>query len=256
MKKRRSAIPKSIKIIVFLTTLFLLGFMYQENMKLKEQLEKVKIFDYQDNTMLIRNGSTITDTTYMWTNDYLKQAHQVYSPFGDEKTLRELMKKYIRVRRQDTFGARRSTGEFRRWHEGIDLFVPRQTKLYPMGKIGIVTQVSDNPHFMMDVDCTHKKTKEPGKVKVEYGKIVRIVYPEGFESIYAHMDSVFVEAGQIVDNTTLVGLTGVTGNLLRSGKPSHLHFELRDENGKSFDPEDRLNYKFPDMENYLKWLKY
>jgi hypothetical protein len=47
-----------------------------------------------------------------------------------------------------------------------------------------------------------------------------------------------------------------TTNTNEEGLESLVEDYLVNENGKSFDPEDRLNYKFPDMENYLKWWEY
>ncbi|PID27645.1 MAG: hypothetical protein CSB55_08200 [Candidatus Cloacimonadota bacterium] len=255
MKKRRNVFPKILRFLIIVSIISLIYVLYSQNKELKNRLQKIKIFDVQNDTMLIRNGLTVKDTIYVRTNEYLKEAHKTYSPFGGEETIDELISQYIHIYNQDKYGARRRTGEFRRWHEGIDLFVPRHTQVYPVCKTGIVTDVSDDPNYMIPADCVNSKG-DYSTVDVEYGKIVRIVYPEGFESLYAHLDSVFVKKGQMVDNNTVVGLTGVTGNLIRSGKPSHLHIELRDENGKSFDPKKRLNYKFPDSDHYLEYITY
>jgi hypothetical protein len=56
-----------------------------------------------------------------------------------------------------------------------------------------------------------------------YGRYVEITHGNGESSLYAHLQSVNVGVGQTVDQGTLVGLVGDTGN---STGP-HLHFEER-----------------------------
>ncbi len=53
---------------------------------------------------------------------------------------------------------------------------------------------------------------------------------EGYQFLYAHLDQVFVEPGQLVENTTQIGTIGLTGNSLRP----HLHFEIHCPSGQSF----------------------
>jgi murein DD-endopeptidase MepM/ murein hydrolase activator NlpD len=147
----------------------------------------------------------------------------------------------------------RGTREKKRIHEGIDLYVPENTPVYPLTDFGIVTQVSDNPHYMVKV----KYTKPDGTIdsmKIEYGKTVRILYPEGIESVYTHLNDVFVKFGQEVNGETKVGITGLTGNIRNSGKPSHLHMELRDAANNSFDPRNRLRFDQGSISYFLKHL--
>jgi len=91
-------------------------------------------------------------------------------------------------------------------------------------------------------------------MKIEYGKTIRILYPEGIESIYTHLNEVFVELNQTVDRNTVVGLTGLTGNIRNSGKPSHLHLELRDSENRSFDPRNRLRFEQNSAANFIKHI--
>lgn len=58
-----------------------------------------------------------------------------------------------------------------------------------------------------------------------YGRWVLVEHADGESTIYAHLSSVAVTAGQTVDQGTLLGAVGSTGN---SSGP-HLHFELREE---------------------------
>ena len=56
-----------------------------------------------------------------------------------------------------------------------------------------------------------------------YGNYVVIAHAGGFDTLYGHLSSILVRAGQRVTQGTPVGLEGSTGN---STGP-HLHFELR-----------------------------
>ena len=73
----------------------------------------------------------------------------------------------------------------------------------------------------------------PGTVSVAtrgstgYGNWVRVTHPSGETTIYAHLESVVVTLGQAVDQATLLGTVGSTGN---SSGP-HLHFEERNSAG-------------------------
>ena len=68
-----------------------------------------------------------------------------------------------------------------------------------------------------------------------YGNLVVISHRLGFESWYAHLESISTEAGQSVVGATVIGAVGSTG---RSTGP-HLHFEAR-LNGTPIDPAPRL----------------
>ena len=64
-----------------------------------------------------------------------------------------------------------------------------------------------------------------------YGKHVRMKTREG-EVLYAHLNEVFVQAGDTVTCSQPIGLSGATGKALTG---AHLHLELRN-NGKPVDP--------------------
>jgi murein DD-endopeptidase MepM/ murein hydrolase activator NlpD len=176
------------------------------------------------------------------------------SPFGDSLSFQELINEYVRNRYQDHYGAPRGNKSCRRIHEGIDLFVPENTPLYPLAPYGIVTEVSDDPFYLFDVECNNSDGSV-SSTKIEYGKTVRILYPEGIESIYTHLSDVSVVLGQEVGFGTVVGYTGRTGNVRSSGKPSHLHLELRDSNNRSFDPRNRLHFEQASIDFFLRHLK-
>jgi len=55
-----------------------------------------------------------------------------------------------------------------------------------------------------------------------YGNMIMVDHGNGWQSLYAHLNSIGVICGQSVDQGTIIGTLGSTGN--SSG--SHLHFEL------------------------------
>ena len=87
----------------------------------------------------------------------------------------------------------------------------------------------------------------PGEVSVAvpngtsgYGNWVRITHQNGESSLYAHLKTVAVSVGQVVDQGTLVGTLGSTGN---SSGP-HLHFEERSSSGVVHPFFDRVAFTF------------
>ena len=187
-------------------------------------------------------------------NKFIAKTFELHSPFNDSLTFKQLLRKYIHSKHQDMYGAPRSTGQFKRVHEGIDFFVPQGTPLYPLGDFGIVTEVENNSNFLMEVSATDQ-SGNPATIQVSYGKIVKITYPEGFSSIYAHLDTIYVKVGDIVHKDSVIGLSGYTGNIRFSGKPSHLHMELRDKNNDSFNPLDLIMLKNIDPDFFFNQIQ-
>ena len=68
-----------------------------------------------------------------------------------------------------------------------------------------------------------------------YGNVVKIRHRRRFASMYAHLASMRVRAGEWVAAGELIGLAGCTG----SCTGPHLHFELR-HRGARVDPLDFL----------------
>jgi hypothetical protein len=60
-----------------------------------------------------------------------------------------------------------------------------------------------------------------------YGNYVRVEHENGEESLYAHLASIVVKEGQALDQATLVGTVGKSGN----ATGAHLHFEERNAKG-------------------------
>lgn len=64
-----------------------------------------------------------------------------------------------------------------------------------------------------------------------YGNFIIIAHSDGFQTLYAHLEKVFVKRGQVVGQGETIGLMGNTG----SSTGSHLHFAIF-KNGKPVDP--------------------
>lgn len=73
-----------------------------------------------------------------------------------------------------------------------------------------------------------------------YGNYLRILHANGDETLYAHMQYLFVRSGQQVHAGEVLGTVGHTGNVTGP----HLHFELLHE-GWRYDPAEALQNAAP-----------
>lgn len=83
---------------------------------------------------------------------------------------------------------------------------------------------------------TPVKSAKSGTVRIAgwlrgYGKTVIIDHANGYSTLYAHLDSINVKAGQKVSSGSLIAQSGQTGNVTGP----HLHLEVR-LNEKTMDP--------------------
>ncbi len=69
-----------------------------------------------------------------------------------------------------------------------------------------------------------------------YGQTIILDHGDGFTTLYAHLDEVFVAVGDRPQRGELIGAIGATGNVTGS----HLHFEIR-EHGVPVDPLAHLS---------------
>ena len=95
------------------------------------------------------------------------------------------------------------------YHEGLDLIVARGTPVLASAD-GTVVSASSN-----------KST----------GNTVRIAHSGGYETVYAHLESMNVRAGQRVRAGARVGAVGMSGQAFAP----HLHYEVR-KDGAAMDP--------------------
>lgn len=72
-------------------------------------------------------------------------------------------------------------------------------------------------------------------VHPSYGNYVRILHEEGDETLYAHLQYLFVHVGQPIHQGQQIGTVGDTGNTTGP----HLHFELLHK-GIRYDPSEAL----------------
>jgi hypothetical protein len=98
-------------------------------------------------------------------------------------------------------------------HEGIDLMAPAGSRIFCVapGRVKMI----------------HLK---PNKEDHNYGIHVRVAHAAGYETIYAHMQSLAVVEGQEVQAGQLLGLADSTGN----SRGDHLHLTLK-HHGETFD---------------------
>ena len=105
-----------------------------------------------------------------------------------------------------------------KFHAGMDFTAPLGTEVYVTGD-GTIESVSSSKRGM--------------------GNYITINHGFGYSSIYAHLESFNVRAGQKVRRGDVIGYVGNTG---MSVAP-HLHYEIK-LNGRNVDP---VNYFFNDL---------
>lgn len=149
-------------------------------------------------------------------NDLIKGDGSMVGPFAGQGGWLPPLKTVDRI--SSPFGWRiHPVLKTRKFHSGVDLPKPTGTPVYAT-KEGKVIQAGNKGN--------------------SYGIHVMIDHGGGFVSIYGHLSSVDVKAGDMVQGGQLIGRVGSTG---RSTGP-HLHFEVR-QNGKAIDPTDIVNGK-------------
>lgn len=117
-----------------------------------------------------------------------------------------------------TRGARLSRGYqpavFGRSHLGLDLAAPRGTPIYAAHAGRVIYT---------------------GSGFSGYGKFVIVEFNDEWATFYSHLDQITVKQGAWINQGTVIGKMGRTGNA--SGV--HLHFELR-QNRQAIDPLNHL----------------
>jgi len=108
--------------------------------------------------------------------------------------------------------------KIRRFHYGIDFTAPTGTEIYVTGD-GVIKKIE--------------------KSKRGYGNAIFVNHGFGIETVYGHMNSFHVKAGQRVKRGDIIGFVGNTG---LSTAP-HLHYEVI-RNGEKVNP---INYFFNDL---------
>jgi murein DD-endopeptidase MepM/ murein hydrolase activator NlpD len=105
--------------------------------------------------------------------------------------------------RKDPFSGKNS------FHRGIDIAAPENTDVYA-ARAGTVSFVGKNP---------------------VYGNYIIITHENNYETIYGHLNKIFVELNQKVNSAIIIGKVGATGKTTGY----HLHFEIKYK-GENRDP--------------------
>lgn len=122
-----------------------------------------------------------------------------------------------------------------RGHTGIDYGCPNGTKILAS---------ADGQVFFADFD------------KTGYGYMVILRHADGRQTLYAHLCFISVSPLETVKQGTLIGYSGWSGNVVPAGEAgAHLHFEVRNAQGKPIDPmtvlqtvDDSINMDKTDIE--------
>ncbi|NJN91594.1 MAG: M23 family metallopeptidase [Leptolyngbyaceae cyanobacterium SL_5_14] len=104
------------------------------------------------------------------------------------------------------------------WHTGIDLATGR----------GITPPVEA---------AKSGKIIFAGWDNTGYGNLVKIDHGNGLQTWYAHLSKIFAKVGDLVNDDTVIGKVGSTGN----STGEHLHFEVR-VNGVAKNPRDFMAF--------------
>jgi len=120
----------------------------------------------------------------------------------------------------------------RRFHSGIDIGAPSGT---PVVATGTGTVIS-------------------ARWNGGYGKAVIIQHNDVQQTLYGHLSQISVQPGQVIEQGTVIGLVGSTGN---STGP-HLHFETRIPNGDKWvaiDPSEDIQYAVDNLRRSMPYAR-
>jgi murein DD-endopeptidase MepM/ murein hydrolase activator NlpD len=111
------------------------------------------------------------------------------------------------------------------FHTGLDIIGPLDAPVHAAadGVVALSTATQDN-----------------GGHLTGYGNYVMIAHPDGFFTLYGHLNTVAVKEGQVVHQGEIIGQEGSTG--MSTGP--HVHFEIR-LNGQFLDPTPFLAGQIP-----------
>lgn len=106
------------------------------------------------------------------------------------------------------------SNRFSWYHPAIDIATGFGTPIHPIAS-GVVSEIDLG--------------------NVGYGNHVYITHEDGYRSLYAHMDKIYVQKDQTVSTGDIIGTVGLTG--FTTGP--HTHLEIS-KDGKNINPEDIL----------------
>ncbi len=115
-------------------------------------------------------------------------------------------------------------GQKNSFHKGIDIGVKENTEIIAVTE-GVVTEVKNSD---------------------SYGNTVRYSTNDGYEILYAHLNSILVKVGDNIKKGDIIALSGNTG--VSTGP--HLHYEITKE-GKLLDPLDFVDLPLAESLNNI-----
>ena len=127
-------------------------------------------------------------------------------------------------------GEIRITQEYSKTHQAVDLVKA------PSNLETVIAHTGGKVVFCQ----TGQKNNKGSKGNASYGNCVRIEHGDGYSTLYAHLDKVYVKLGDEVKQGQDIGYMGNTGN----SYGGHLHFEVRKDN-KKINPTEYLDKDLP-----------
>lgn len=118
------------------------------------------------------------------------------------------------------------TGQYKK-HTGVDIAGVDTSSPVIATKNGTVISVKDG---CTSTTCTCSSGGYGNNIKIDHG--------DGVVSLYAHLSSVSVKVGDVVEQGQKIGMVGTTG----CSTGNHLHFEIQ-LNGTQVNPMDYINAK-------------
>lgn len=98
---------------------------------------------------------------------------------------------------------------------------------------------------------TGQKNNPGASGNASYGNCVKIQHPNGYFTLYAHLNRVNVYLGQEVNEGQVIGSIGNTGN----SYGAHLHWEVRNTKNARINPVPYLDAPLPGLEPVIEqWL--
>lgn len=127
-------------------------------------------------------------------------------------------------------GVNRITQGYKTTHKGVDL-----------GREHITGEpiIAHSDGVVVALATGHKNNKGSSGT-ASYGNYVKLDHGDGYETLYAHLASVSVKAGEKVKKGQVIGKMGNTGN----SYGIHLHFEVRKDSVR-IDPTPYLDADLP-----------
>jgi murein DD-endopeptidase MepM/ murein hydrolase activator NlpD len=88
------------------------------------------------------------------------------------------------------------------------------------------------------------KVQGKGPEMAGWGNFITVLHPDGYISLYAHLQTVpSLKDGTSVRLGQQIGILGSTGNA--RGQGSHVHIEVRDRRGNTYNPVDWMEGRLP-----------